>query len=156
MTGVCSTRHLDLVRSIGADDVVDYTREDFTRGEQPYDVIFDLAGSHAVPDYRRVLRRDGVYVAATGMPGGNLLGPLPYLLRAALSPRFGGPKTKAFMAKPNPDDLTALAKMIESGEVRPIIERTYEFAEIAEALARQGEGHAQGKTVVAVEAGARP
>lgn len=147
-TGVCSTRHLDLVRSLGAEEVVDYTREDFTRGDRRYDVIFDLVGSHPVPAYRRVLRRDGVYVAATGMPGGPLLGPLPYLLRAALSSRRGGPKTKLFVAKSGPDDLAALTELIEAGEVRPVIERTYGLAETAQALAHQGEGHAQGKTVV--------
>lgn len=143
VTGVCSTSSLDLVRSTGADEVVDYTKEDFTRGESPYDVIFDLVGSHAPSAYRRVLRRDGVCVVATGMPGGDVLGPLPYILRAALSRRM-----KPFAAKPDPDDLTTLGKLIEADDVRPVIEHTYGFSEIAAALARQGEGHARGKIVV--------
>lgn len=151
VTGVCSTGGLHLVRSIGADEVVDYTREDFTRGEQFYDVIFDLIGNHPLSAYRRVLRRDGVYVAATGMPGGDVLGPLPYLLRVALSFLRGGPKMKPFAAKPNSDDLAALAKLIEAGQMRPVIEHTYGFAEIAAALAKQAEGHARGKTVVTIE-----
>lgn len=151
VTGVCSTRNLDLVHSIGADDVVDYTREDFTRSGQTYDVIFDLVGNHALSAYRRVLQRDGVYVAATGMPGGDILGPIPYLLRAAFAPRRGGPKMKAFPAKPTPDDLAALAKLIDAGGMRPVVDRTYSLPEVAAALARQGEGHAQGKTVVIVE-----
>lgn len=143
VTGVCSTSSLDLVRSIGADEVVDYTREDFTRGQAPYDVIFDLVGSHAFSAYRRVLRRDGVCVVATGMPGGDVLGPLPYLLRATFTRRM-----KPFAAKPNPDDLAALGDLIEADEVRPVIQHMYGFSEIAAALARQGEGHARGKTVV--------
>ena len=155
VTGVCSTSSVELVRSIGADEVIDYTREDFTRGEARYDVIFDLVGSHAPTAYRRVLRRDGVCVVATGMPGGKLLGPLPYLLRAALSSLRGRPKVRPFAARPNADDLTALAKLIETGDVRPVIEHIYELPEVAAALARQGEGHARGKTVVAVDS-ARP
>ncbi|MGW0822105.1 NAD(P)-dependent alcohol dehydrogenase [Streptomyces sp. NPDC002845] len=150
VTGVCGTGSLGLVRSAGADEVVDYTREDFTRGKAPYDVILDLVGSHPLSAYRRVLRRDGVCVVATGMPGGDVLGPLPYLLRAVLSSLRGGPKMKPFVAKPNPDDLTALAKLIEADEVRPVTERTYGFPEIATALAGQGEGHARGKTVVSI------
>jgi NADPH:quinone reductase-like Zn-dependent oxidoreductase len=150
VTGVCSTRNHDLVGSIGADEVVDYTREDFTRGEQPYDVLFDLVGSHAPPAYRRVLQRDGVCVVATGMPGGDVLGPLPYLLRTVLTSLRGAPRVKPFVAKPNPDDLATVAKLIEDGAVRPVLEQTFEFSEIAAALAHQGSGHAQGKTVVAI------
>ncbi|MFP3989532.1 NAD(P)-dependent alcohol dehydrogenase [Streptomyces sp. E11-3] len=150
VTGVCGTGALDLVRSIGADEVVDYTKEDFTRGDVRYDVIFDLVGNHAPSAYRRVLGRDGVYVAASGMPGGNMLGPLPYLLRVALSSPRGRPTMKPFLAKSNPDDLTALAKLIESDELRPVIGRTYGFTEIAAALSGQGEGHARGKTVVTI------
>jgi NADPH:quinone reductase-like Zn-dependent oxidoreductase len=150
VTGVCSTRNLELVRSIGAEEAVDYTREDFTRGGQPYDVIFDLIGSHSMSAYRRVLRPDGVYVASTGKPGGSVLGPMPYILRVALSSLRGRPKMKVFPAKSNPDDLRALARLIEDGAVKPVIERSYGLPETAEALAHQGEGHAQGKTVVTV------
>ncbi|WP_267242267.1 NAD(P)-dependent alcohol dehydrogenase [Streptomyces sp. PR69] len=150
VTGVCSTGGVDLVRSVGADAVVDYTREDFTRDGQPYDVIFDLVGNHALSAYRRVLRRDGTYVAASGMPGGDVLGPLPYILRVALPSVRGGPRMKPLTAKANPDDLATLAKLIEADEVRPVIECAYGFPEIAAALARQGEGHARGKTVVTI------
>lgn len=158
VTGVCGSRNLDLVRSIGADEVIDHTRDDFTRdgltrGERPYDVIFDLVGNHALSACRRVLRRDGVYVAATGAPGGALLGPLPYLLRVGLTSLRGGPKMKPFAAKPNPGDLAALAELTGTGEVRPVIGQVYGLADAATALARQGEGRAaHGKTVVTVEA----
>ncbi|WP_113699511.1 NAD(P)-dependent alcohol dehydrogenase [Nonomuraea lactucae] len=148
VTGVCSTRNLDLVRSIGADGVIDYTREDFTRGERRYDVIFDLAGSHAPAAHRRVLCSDGVYVASTGRPGGSVLGPMPYILRVVLSSLRGGPRMKVFAAKSNADDLGALTQLIEDGAVRPVIHRTYALSETAAALAHQGEGHAQGKSVV--------
>ncbi|MFE3459663.1 NAD(P)-dependent alcohol dehydrogenase [Nocardiopsis aegyptia] len=150
VTGVCSGANLELVTSIGADEVVDYTRHDFTRSGERYDVVFDLVGSHAPTAYRRALRRDGVYVSASGMPGGALLGPLPYLLRVALTSLRGGPRMKPFAAKRSPDDLAVLAGMIESGQVRPVIDRTYALTETATALARQGKGHARGKTVVTV------
>jgi NADPH:quinone reductase-like Zn-dependent oxidoreductase len=150
VTGVCSTGGVGLVRSIGADEVVDYTREDFTRDEQPFDVIFDLVGNHALSAYRRMLCRDGIYVGASGMPGGDVLGPLPYVLRVALPSLRGGPRMKPLAAKPNTDDLATLAKLIEAAEVRPVIERTYGFTEIAAALSRQGEGHARGKAVVTI------
>ncbi|KOX22090.1 NAD(P)-dependent alcohol dehydrogenase [Nocardiopsis sp. NRRL B-16309] len=150
VTGVCSAANAELVTSIGADEVIDYTREDFTRGAEPYDVVFDLVGSHTPAAYRRVLRRDGVYVSATGMPGGPVLGPLPYLLRVMLASLRGGPRMKPFAAKRNADDLAALATMIESGQVRPVIDRSYGLADAAQALARQGRGHARGKTVVTV------
>ncbi|SFD77069.1 NAD(P)-dependent alcohol dehydrogenase [Streptomyces aidingensis] len=150
VTGVCSTGGTGLVRSIGADEIIDYTREDFTRNGQSYDVVFDLAGNHPRPAYRRVLRRDGTYVAASGMPGGDVLGPLPYVLRAALPSPRGGPRTKPFAAKARAGDLARLAELIAAGEVRPVIDRTYGFTEIAAALSRQGEGHARGKTVVTI------
>lgn len=150
VTGVCSTRNLDMVRSVGADEVIDYTREDFTRGERSYDVIFDLVGSHALGAYRRVLRLGGVYIASTGRPGGNVLGPMPYIFRVVLSSLRGGPKMKVFAAKSNADDLEALTQLIEASDVMPVIDRTYSLSETADALAHQGEGHAQGKSVVTV------
>jgi NADPH:quinone reductase-like Zn-dependent oxidoreductase len=150
VTGVCSTRNLDLVRAIGADEVIDYTREDFTRSERSYDVIFDFAGSQSPQAYRRVLHPNGVYIPSAGRKGGAVLGPLPYMLRVALSSLRPGPKTKFFVAKSNPDDLTALARLIEAGEVTPVLDRTYSLPETADALTYQGEGHAQGKTVVTV------
>ncbi|RKS05129.1 NADPH:quinone reductase-like Zn-dependent oxidoreductase [Nocardiopsis sp. Huas11] len=156
VTGVCSGPAVDLVTSIGADEVVDYTREDCTRSAARYDVVFDLVGSHPPAAYRRVLHRGGVYVAATGMPGGSLLGPLPFLLRVVLASLRGGPRMKPFAAKPGPDALAALAELIESGRVRPVIDRTYALADAAAALARQGQGHARGKTVVTVAETASP
>lgn len=150
VTGVCSTRNLDLVRSIGADQVVDYTREDFTRGERLYDVILDLVGDRPLAACRRVLRPGGVYVASTGRPGGAALGPLPYIARVALSSLRGGPKMKVFAAKPNAADLDALSRLIETGQVTPVIDRTVSLPQAVDALAHLGEGHARGKSVVTV------
>jgi NADPH:quinone reductase-like Zn-dependent oxidoreductase len=150
VTGVCGTRNLEMVRSIGADRVIDYTREDFTQDERSYDVVLDLIGNHTIAACRRVLHPDGVYVAATGMPGGKTLGPLPYVLRVALSSLRRGPKTKVLVAKSKAEDLATLTRLIEAGEVTPVIDRTFGLPETAEALARQGEGHARGKTVVIV------
>jgi NADPH:quinone reductase-like Zn-dependent oxidoreductase len=150
VTGVCSTRNLDFVRSVGADEVVDYVHEDFTQHEQAYDVVFDLIGNHSMSAYRRALRPDGVYVAATGKPGGAVLGPLPFLFRVMLSSVRRRPKMKVFAAKRNADDLAALAHLIDKGDVVPAIDRSFGLSDIAAALTHQGEGHAQGKTVVTV------
>lgn len=150
VTGVCSTRNLELVRSLGAVEVVDYTREDFTRADQRYDMIFDLVGSHSPSAYRRVMHRDGIYVCATGMPGGSVLGPLPYILRALATSLRGGPKATVLVAKSSADDLAALTELIESGQVEPVIDRVYPLSEAAQALARQGAGHSRGKTIITV------
>jgi NADPH:quinone reductase-like Zn-dependent oxidoreductase len=150
VTGVCSTGNIDLVRSLGADDTVDYTREDFTRAERSYDVIFDLVGNHTVSAFRRALKPDGVYVASAGTPGGDLLGPIPFLLRVVLASMRGRPRVKSFATKSTPEDLAALARMAEAGEVTPVVDRTYPLAEVAAALTHQGTVRARGKTVVAV------
>ncbi|GAB3164934.1 NAD(P)-dependent alcohol dehydrogenase [Myceligenerans halotolerans] len=154
VTGVCRTDALDLVRSIGADDVVDYTAEDFTRRQGSYDRILDMTGSHTPAEYRRALRPGGICVAASGMPGGKVLGPLPYLLRAMLSPSRNGLTVTTLSAKANPENLAELTRLIEAGRLRPVVDRTYGFSEIPAALAAQGEGHARGKTVVTI--GGRP
>lgn len=151
VTGVCRTRNLDLVRSLGADEVVDYVAADFTLATQPYDVVLDLIGNRPVSAYRRVLAADGVYLAASGMPGGAVLGPLPYISRAALaSLRRGRQRVTVLSASSNADDLAALARLIDAGELAPTIDRSFELSQAAVALAHQGEGHARGKTVVTV------
>lgn len=147
---VCSRHNVELVRSIGADEVIVYTSDDFTRGERSYDVIFDLVGNHSMSAYRRVLHRDGVYIASTGAPGGKVFGPLPYIARVVFSSVRGGPKMKVFAAKSTVEDLDALTRLIEIGDVTPVVDRTYPLSEAAAALAHQGRGHARGKTVVTV------
>jgi NADPH:quinone reductase-like Zn-dependent oxidoreductase len=149
VTGVCSTRNVELVRSLGADHVIDYTREDFARSGQRYDVILDLAGRHPLAACRGALTRTGTLVLASGS-GGRVLGPLGRYVRAlALSP-FVGQRLRVHAAKPSRSDLDALTSLIESGSVTPVVEATYALADTAEAIHHLAERHARAKIVVAV------
>jgi NADPH:quinone reductase-like Zn-dependent oxidoreductase len=151
VTGVCHTRNVDLVRSLGADDVVDYTRTDLTEATASCDVLFDLIGNHPLRSYRRMLRPGGVYVAATGRPGGPVLGPLPFIARVGLGSLVRRSiRQRVFAARANADDLGELSRLIDAGAVTPVIDRRYDLARIADALAHQGDGHARGKTVITV------
>ena len=150
VTGVCSTRNLELVRSLGADHVIDYTREDYTRGSRRYDVIFDLIGNHSPSASRRVLGPKGLYIASYGQPDNRWLGPLAQLSRMLLLSPFVGQKMVTFVAKPNKEDLEHLKELIEVGKLTPVVDRTYPLGEAAVAMAHLEEGHARGKVVVTV------
>jgi NADPH:quinone reductase-like Zn-dependent oxidoreductase len=147
VTAVCSTRNLDLVRSIGADHAVDYTREDFTRSGQRYDAILDIAGRPALLGCRRTLKPGGRLVLAGG-EGGRWLGPLPRMVRALLLGLLGSRKVRTFEAKENREDTLVLADRLESGHLCPVIDRTYDLAAAPEAVRYLEEGHTQGKVVV--------
>jgi NADPH:quinone reductase-like Zn-dependent oxidoreductase len=150
VTGVCSTAKVEMVRSIGADHVIDYTREDFARGEQRYDVILDIGGSSSLARLRRALTPKGTLIIAGGEGGGRWLGGTDRQLRAlALSP-FVGQKLGTFVAKENYEDLIALGELIESGKLTPVIDRTYPLAEVPEAIRYLEEGSAKGKVVISV------
>jgi NADPH:quinone reductase-like Zn-dependent oxidoreductase len=140
VTAVCSTRNADLARHLGAGHVIDYTREELTGR---YDAVIDLAGSQSLAAMRRLLTPGGVYVAATGN-GGPILGPMPRLLGVAV----GGSRMKILSARRNTDDLTTLAGMVERGEIKPVIERTYPLAEARTALWHLKREHARGKIVL--------
>jgi NADPH:quinone reductase-like Zn-dependent oxidoreductase len=154
VTGVCSTRNVDLVRSIGADHVIDYTKEDFTNGAQRYDLIFDLVGNHSFSERRRILNPNGICVMA-GIGGAGwhdgfvtrLLGELNGYLRS----RFVTQKFIAYIAEFNKADMSILADLMESGKMTPVIDRTYKLSETAAALKYLEEGHARGKVVITVE-----
>ena len=154
VTGVCSTRNVDLVRSIGADHVIDYTKEDFTKTDQRYDLIFDLVGNHSFSERRRVLNPNGICVMA-GLGGAGwhegfasrLLGELNGYLRS----RFTRQKFIAYIAQFNKADMLILADLMQSGKVTPVIDRTFKFSETADALRYLETGHARGKVVVAVQ-----
>ena len=154
VTGVCSTRNVDLVRSIGADHVIDYTKEDFTRSEQRYDLIYDLVGNHSFSERRRILNPKGICVMA-GLGGAGwhegfasrLLGELNGYLRS----RFTRQKFIAYIAQFNKADMLILADLMQSGKVTPVIDRTFKFSETADALRYLETGHARGKVVVAVQ-----
>lgn len=145
VTGVCSTRNLELVRSIGADHVIDYTKEDITQNGQRYDLILATAGYRSIYDYRRALRSGGNYVA-TGGSMAQIFQPM--LLGPWLS--SGGRKMSSLAMKPNKSDLIFVKELIEAGAVVPVIDRCYPLSEVAEALRYYGEGHSRGKVVITV------
>ena len=142
VTAVCSTANRDWVRSIGADHVVDYTREDFTRTSRRYDAIFDAVGSAPITACTRILSRTGVYVSSVGRMG--------WSLKALFASLLPGSRVVVLAAHSTAQDLTALAELIEAGAVKPVIDRRYTLAEVPSALRRQGEGHTRGKSVVTV------
>jgi NADPH:quinone reductase-like Zn-dependent oxidoreductase len=156
ITAVCSTRNVDLVRSIGADHVIDYTKEDFTKSDQRYDVIFDNVCNHSFFERRRVLTANGVCVLAgmggAGVRGGQAIGRIAgnlFIARGLSS--FTDQKFAQYMTKMSKDDLIMLASLIEAGKLNPVIDRTYKLSDAAEALRYLNEGHARGKVVISVE-----
>jgi NADPH:quinone reductase-like Zn-dependent oxidoreductase len=154
VTGVCSTRNVDLVRSIGADHVIDYAKEDFTKGDQHYDLIFDLIGNHSFSERRRILNPNGICVMAgvggsgwhDGM-GMRLAGELNAYLRS----RFVSQKFIAYIAEFNKKDMMVLADLMQSGKMTSVIDRTYKLSETADALRYLEQGHARGKVVINLE-----
>jgi NADPH:quinone reductase-like Zn-dependent oxidoreductase len=147
VTGVCSTRNVELVRSLGADHVVDYTKEDFTSGPGRYDLILDNVGNRPFAACRRVLAPGGVVLPNTGHAG------MGYVLAAFARSAFVRQQARPLMVTPRAEDLETLTAWIEAGQVRPVIDRTYELADTPAAVAYVGEGHARGKVVVVVEKG---
>jgi NADPH:quinone reductase-like Zn-dependent oxidoreductase len=150
VTGVCSTRNLDLVRSIGADHVIDYTREDFTQGGQRYDLIFQLAGTRSPSDLRRALTPKGTLLLSSGESDGRWVGPMDRILKALVLAPFVSQRLSSFLAKSTTEDLQVLKELIEAGKVSPVIDRTYPQSEVPEAIRYLEEGHARGKVVVTV------
>jgi len=151
VTGVCSTKNVELVRSLGADHAIDYTREDFTKGAERYDLIVDNVSTHSVSDYKRVLRPNGVFVMIGSTTPGNWFGWLELPLEAwALSP-FISQKFGMMLAELNKDDLAVMGGLMQSGKVTPAIDRTYKLSETAEAIRYLEKGHARGKVVLTVE-----
>jgi len=150
---VCSTRNADMVRSIGADRVVDYTKEDFTRGAQRYDVIIDNVGNHTLSDLRRALKPEGRYVMVGG-PSGRWLDPLPRALGLFVVSRFASQDMRFFIAELTKKDLTVLSELLQSGKVTPMIDRTYDFGHIRDAIAYLETGRARAKVVVTIDSAA--
>ena len=150
VTGVCSTRNVDLVRSIGADLVIDYSREDFTRSAERYDLIFDCVGNRRLSDWRRVMTPKGIFVAVGARPGGLWVGPLPYLLKLLVSSRFVSEHVVFFVASIRTDDLIVMKELAEANKVKPVIDRRYMLSETPEAIRYLKKGHTRGKVVVTV------
>ena len=145
VTGVCSTRNVDMVRSIGADHVIDYTQEDFTQNEQRYDLILDQVANHSLSEFRRVLTPDGTFIPNSGLAG------LGYTIKALILSAFVSQQGRPYLAIPKNEDLVVLKELIESGKVHPVIDRTYPLSETPEAFRYLDEGHTQGKVVIIVE-----
>jgi NADPH:quinone reductase-like Zn-dependent oxidoreductase len=150
VTGVCSTRNVEIARSLGADRVIDYTREDFTRSDRRYDVLFDVAGSRSWSECRRVLEPRAILVIVGASKGTRLLGPLSHIASVRLASMRGSQKAVFFVAKFNKADMEALRELLEAGKVKPVIDKRYELSEVADAFRYLGEGHAQGKIVITV------
>ncbi len=153
VTGVCSTRNVEMVRSLGADEVIDYTKDDFTRGAQRYDVILDNVGNRGLLECRRVLAPRGSYVMVGGGKSGEqgLFGPLWGPVKTLLLSPFVSQEMGMFMADLKQEDLASLGDLMQAGKVKPIIDRRYTFGEIREAIRYLEEGHARGKVVVALD-----
>jgi len=144
VTGVCSTRNVEMVSSIGADHVIDYTKEDFTKGSARYDVILDNVASHSLSATRRVLTPTGVHVPSSGHAG------MGWVIAASLAGMFVRQQGAPFVAATNTESLLALNELIEAGKVMPVIDRTYKLDQTADAFAYLDEGHARGKVVIAI------
>jgi NADPH:quinone reductase-like Zn-dependent oxidoreductase len=148
VTAVCRTPHVELVRSLGADRVIDYTREDFTRSRERYDVMLDVAGSKSWSACKRVLA-PRARVVMIGAPATTpVLGPLGHIAATRIASVRSSRTVVFFVAKFNKDDMNVLRDLLGTGKLKPVVERTYELAEIADALRQMGEGHAQGKIVI--------
>ena len=145
VTGVCSTRNVEMVRSIGADHVIDYTQEDFTQGGPRYDVIMDNVASHSLSETRRALTPDGAHIPSSGHAG------MGWIIAAALTAVFVRQQGSPFVAATTGKELAALNELIEAGKVTPVIDRTYPLSDAAEAFRYLDEGHARGKVAIAVD-----
>jgi NADPH:quinone reductase-like Zn-dependent oxidoreductase len=152
VTAVCSTRNLELVRSIGADQVIDYTQEDFTRSGQRYDLILDLVGNRSLRHLRRIATPEGslVLIGGGSTPRSQLFGPLLATFRMLVMKRFVRQRLTFFVAKISKADLGILAEMMETGKITPVIDRTFPLSQTAEAMRYLETGHARGKVVITV------
>ena len=150
VTGVCSTRNVDLVRSIGADHVIDYTQQDFTKGEPEYDLILDNVGAHSLTDMRSVLTPDGLLLANGAPAPTGWFGGLGHPLKVTISSMFSKQQGRAFLSRENKEDLDTLRELVETGKITPVIDRVFPFEEAVEAVAFVGKGHNQGTSVIAM------
>jgi NADPH:quinone reductase-like Zn-dependent oxidoreductase len=148
VTGVCSTRNVEMVRSIGADHVIDYTQEDFTKGGERYDVILDNVANHSLAECRRALVPSGILLSNNGTSGNRWIGPLGRMAVAAVLSLFVRKQRPPFYAPVRKRDLIDLTELIEAGKITPVIGRTYPLSETAEAMGHVGGGHSRGKVAI--------
>jgi NADPH:quinone reductase-like Zn-dependent oxidoreductase len=150
VTAVCSTGNVDQARALGADRVVDYTKEDFTQRGERHDLMLDIAGSHSFSDFRRVLTPEATVVLVGGRMTYRGLGPLPHLVRTFLASKGRSQTVTFFIAKITKEDIVFLQELLEAGKVRPVVDRRYELSDAPDALQYLGGGHARGKVVISV------
>ena len=150
VTAVCSPRNVELVRELGADQVIDYTKEDFTRNSQKYDLLLDIAGSRPWREVRRVLKPEAHYVIVGAPKGNKVLGPLGFIVKTRLASLRASQKIVFFIAKFEREDFLLLNQWFATGQVKPFVEKSYPLAKIAEAMQHLGSGHARGKIAVTI------
>ena len=151
VTAVCSTRNVDLVRSLGADRVVDYSQEDFTQRSERHELMIDIAGSQPFRKFKRVLTPGAtVVVVGAKFPSNGGIGPLSHVLGTRLAALGRSQTVKFFIAKINKDDLELMRELMETGKVKPVVDRRFELSETADALSYLGEGHARGKVIISM------
>jgi NADPH:quinone reductase-like Zn-dependent oxidoreductase len=148
VSGVCSTRNVEMVRALGAEHVIDYTQEDFTQSGQKYDLIFQLAGTLSPSECRSALTSNGNLVLSSGESEGRWIGPVDRVIKGLVLSGFVSQKMASFMVKPKREDLQLLKQFIEDGTLTPEIDRTYPLAQVPEAIRYLEEGHARGKVVI--------
>jgi NADPH:quinone reductase-like Zn-dependent oxidoreductase len=149
VTAVCRTSNVELVRSLGADRVIDYTREDFTRSGERYDILLDIANTRSWADSRRVLKANGTMVLVGAPAHGRALGPLGRIVRMFVAGKLrGSQKVVFFVARITKDDMDVLRELIDSGKVKPVVEHRFPLERVAEALERIGTGHTRGKIAI--------
>jgi len=151
VTGVCSTRNVDMVRSIGADRVIDYTQEDFTKTGQRYDLILDCVGNHSLAACRRVLPPKGHYIAVGGPSGRWMIGFLALLIQMLVMSPFVSHKLMVCMVRRSKEDLATIGKLLEAGKVTPVIDKRYTLSEVPEAIRYLEAGHARGKVIIILD-----
>ena len=151
VTGVTSAKNVELIRSLGADHVIDYTKDDFTQNGQSYDLLFDIAGNRTWKEYKRVLTPTANFVIVGAQKGNPVIGPLGHILKIKLATIGTTQKVTFFIAKFTREDLAILREMIEAGKIKPVVDRTYPLAETAEAMRYLGTGHAKAKVVLKIQ-----
>jgi len=151
VTGVCSTKNVDIARSLGADHVIDYTREDFTRNGRRYDLFFDIVGSRSWRECKRVLNPEARFIIVGGPKTNRWIGPLSHVIKVRLASLGASQKVVFFVANFNREDFAFLRELFENGKIKPVIDRTYPLNKAAEAMRYLGAGHAQGKVVLTMQ-----
>jgi NADPH:quinone reductase-like Zn-dependent oxidoreductase len=151
VTGVCSTRNVDMVRSIGADHVIDYTQEDFTKSGQRYDLFFDCIGNHSLSACRHVLNPKGILIMVGDRSGQGMIGLFAHLITALVLSWFVSQKMVTCLARPSKEDLAFMRDLMATGKVTPVIDKRYSLSEVPEAIRYLEEGHARGKVVITIE-----